>query len=127
MAIPNSTKSAIKSATTGLIRFNTSTASPAVELFRDACRELPRVLTIFDIDIPIPVVRQRIAGMIRENAWVKDERTIKMLVTKGYLELEEACLQYKTKHQLLNKIDPTSMRKHQESDDFLDNFLKGTL
>ena len=85
------------------------------------------VLTIFDIDIPIPVVRQRIAGMIRENAWVKDERTIKMLVTKGYLELEEACLQYKTKHQLLNKIDPTSMRKHQESDDFLDNFLKGTL
>lgn len=127
MAIPNSLKSGGKSALTGLIRFQVGQASPSVQLFRDTCRELPRIMTIFDVDIPMPVVRHRIANMIRENAWVKDDRTIKMLVSKGYLELEEACLQYKTKHQLLNKIDPTSMRKHKESEDFLDDFFKGTV
>ena len=126
MAIPNSLKSGTKSTMAGLIKFQISKSSLAVQLFLDSCRELPRILTIFDIDIPQPVVRHRIANMIRENQWVKDERTIKMLVSKGYLELEEACLQYKTKHQLLNKIDPTFMRKHKESDDFLDNFFEGT-
>lgn len=125
MAIPNSLKSGGKSALTGLIRFNVGNASPSVQFFRDTCRELPRIMTIFDVDIPMPVLRTRIGNMIRENGWVKDPRTIKMLVSKGYLELEEACLQYKTKHQLLNLIDPTSMRKHAESDDYLDEFFKG--
>ena len=45
-----------------------------------------------------------------------------------YLELEETCLQYKTKHQLLNKIDPVSLRKHEisDEDDELEAFLRGT-
>jgi len=40
------------------------------------------------------------------------------------LELEEACLQYKTKHQLLNALSPTSMRKHAAPVSELEAFLK---
>mmetsp|Transcript_40066 Transcript_40066/g.68195 ORF Transcript_40066/g.68195 Transcript_40066/m.68195 type:complete len:85 (+) Transcript_40066:50-304(+) len=69
--------------------------------------------------------RQRIGVMIRENQHVKDDRVIKMLVSKGYLELEEACLQYKTKHQLLNKLDPITLRKYEVSSDPLEAFLRG--
>lgn len=49
-------------------------------------------------------------------------------VTSRYMELEETCLQYKTKHQLLNKLDPVSLRKHEipDEDDEIAAFLKGT-
>jgi len=44
------------------------------------------------------------------------------------MELEETCLQYKTKHQLLNKLDPVSLRKHEmpDEDDEIAAFLRGT-
>ena len=93
-----------KSAMTGLIRFSVSNVKPSVKLFRDVCKEIPRVMTIFDLDLPVPEVhhfincesmrhlclfiiqvRTRIAGMIRKNAFVQDERVIKMLVSKGYV------------------------------------------
>ena len=47
---------------TGLIRFNIATTKPQIKLFRDICKELPRIMTIFEIDIPIVEVgsRQRI-------------------------------------------------------------------
>lgn len=102
------------SPTTGLIKFAISQQSPTVKFFRDVCKELPRIATMFDIDLPVPVIRSRIGDMIRKNAFVKDERVVKALVSKGYLDLEEACLQYKTRHQLLNLIDPKKMRKHED-------------
>jgi len=112
------------SPTTGLIRFAICKQTPTVKLFRDVCKEIPRISTIFDLDIPTPVIRSRIAKLIRKNAHVKDERVVKALVSKGYLDLEEACLQYKTRHQLLNLIDPTSMRKHAEVSDE-EKFIRG--
>lgn len=42
---------------TGLIRFNIANTKPQIKLFRDCCRELPRIMTIFDLDIPIVDVR----------------------------------------------------------------------
>jgi hypothetical protein len=41
----------------------------------------------------------------------------------SYLELEEAMLQYKTRHDFLNKIDPTTILEEPEND--LQAFLKG--
>eukprot|EP00616_Rhizochromulina_sp_CCMP1243_P001861 CAMPEP_0118963118 /NCGR_PEP_ID=MMETSP1173-20130426/1168_1 /TAXON_ID=1034831 /ORGANISM="Rhizochromulina marina cf, Strain CCMP1243" /LENGTH=110 /DNA_ID=CAMNT_0006911433 /DNA_START=24 /DNA_END=356 /DNA_ORIENTATION=+ len=89
-----------------LRQFAIAETKPAVKLFRDIAREIPRVLTIFDIDLPADVVRGRVAGIIRQNSHVKDDRVVRALVNRGYLELEETCLQHKTRHQLLNKIDP---------------------
>ena len=106
---------------TGLIRFSVSNQKPTVKLFRDICKELPRVMTIFDLDLPekqvlqysrakkdtdavqntsapydrqspTPAdvfphflqVRSHIASKFRANGFVKDERVVKMLVSKGY-------------------------------------------
>ena len=46
-------------------------------------------------------------------------------ITYRYLELEETCLQYKTKHQLLNKIDPTYVRKRALKEAEEARFLSG--
>jgi NADH dehydrogenase (ubiquinone) 1 alpha subcomplex subunit 6 len=62
---------------------------------------MPRVLTIYDIDIPIPKARQVIRGMMEENAYVRDPRVIEMLIEKGYMELEETLLHYKQRPHLM--------------------------
>uniref|UniRef100_A0A7S2GK57 NADH dehydrogenase [ubiquinone] 1 alpha subcomplex subunit 6 n=1 Tax=Octactis speculum TaxID=3111310 RepID=A0A7S2GK57_9STRA len=93
----------------------------SIKLFRDIAKEVPRCLQIFDIDIPPKVIRSRIADMIRKNGHVEDNRVVAMLVQKGYLELEETCLQYKTRHQLLQKIDPPPL---DVKDDFVTQMMK---
>lgn len=67
-------------------------------------REIPRVLTIYDIDVPIAEARQCIREKFRDNAHVKDERVIDMLVEKGYMDLEEALLQFKQRPHLLSML-----------------------
>jgi NADH dehydrogenase (ubiquinone) 1 alpha subcomplex subunit 6 len=74
--------------------------SPA-RLYRSIIKEMPRVLTIYDIDIPIPKARQVIRGMMEENAYVRDPRVIEMLIEKGYMELEETLLHYKQRPHLM--------------------------
>ena len=49
---------------TGLIKFSVSNTKPQVKLFRDICKELPRVLTIFDLDLDekqVPAASQHTA------------------------------------------------------------------
>jgi hypothetical protein len=48
-----------KSAQTGLVKFSISNTNPSVQLFRDMIRELPKLFTIYDISVPLPVVRER--------------------------------------------------------------------
>eukprot|EP00615_Pteridomonas_danica_P013508 CAMPEP_0114360778 /NCGR_PEP_ID=MMETSP0101-20121206/24122_1 /TAXON_ID=38822 ORGANISM="Pteridomonas danica, Strain PT" /NCGR_SAMPLE_ID=MMETSP0101 /ASSEMBLY_ACC=CAM_ASM_000211 /LENGTH=132 /DNA_ID=CAMNT_0001505191 /DNA_START=27 /DNA_END=425 /DNA_ORIENTATION=+ len=114
-----------KSSQTGLVKFAIANDNPSIQLFRDWIRELPRLFKIYDVDMPIPEGRRRIANFIREHKDVKDERVIRMLVSKGYLDLEEGLLQYKTRHDFLNKLDPTSILVEPESD--LERFLKGNI
>lgn len=64
-------------------------------------RELPRVLTIYDIDMPIPEARQVIRGYMEENAYIRDPRVQSMLIEKGYMELEETLLHYKQRPHLM--------------------------
>lgn len=76
-------------------------ANPVPTLYRSIAKELPRVLTLYDIDIPIPEARAGIRSLFQENAQVKDTRVLDMLVEKGYMELEETLLHYKQRPHLL--------------------------
>jgi NADH dehydrogenase (ubiquinone) 1 alpha subcomplex subunit 6 len=76
-------------------------AHPTPTLYRAIAKELPRVLTIYDIDIPIPEARAGIRSLFEANANVKDSRVLDMLVEKGYMELEETLLHYKQRPHLL--------------------------
>ncbi|KAL3804340.1 hypothetical protein HJC23_011268 [Cyclotella cryptica] len=76
-------------------------ANPVPTLYRAIAKELPRVLTIYDIDLPVPEARAGIRALFQGNAHIKDERVVDMLVEKGYMELEETLLHYKQKSHLL--------------------------
>jgi NADH dehydrogenase (ubiquinone) 1 alpha subcomplex subunit 6 len=75
--------------------------NPVPTLYRAIAKELPRVLTIYDIDIPAPEARAGIRSLFQQNAQVKDTRVLDMLVEKGYMELEETLLHHKQRPHLL--------------------------
>mmetsp|Transcript_14417 Transcript_14417/g.15083 ORF Transcript_14417/g.15083 Transcript_14417/m.15083 type:complete len:124 (-) Transcript_14417:70-441(-) len=83
-----------------------STSRSVVDLYRIMIRELPRVMAIYDVDIPL---KEAIAGVqyhFRKNGDLKDTRVISFLVSKGYMELEETLLQWKQKTHLLERLQP---------------------
>mmetsp|Transcript_10764 Transcript_10764/g.15742 ORF Transcript_10764/g.15742 Transcript_10764/m.15742 type:complete len:123 (-) Transcript_10764:352-720(-) len=74
---------------------------PVGRLYRSIMKEVPKVLTIYDIDIPIPEARATIRNQFRKNAAVKDSRVVEMLVERGYMELEDTLLQWKQRPHLI--------------------------
>jgi len=79
----------------------TASANPVARLYRSVLKEIPRVLTIYDIDIPIPEAGDVIRKQFTNSANVKDQRVIDMLIEKGYMNLEETLLQHKQRSHLL--------------------------
>mmetsp|Transcript_10612 Transcript_10612/g.15903 ORF Transcript_10612/g.15903 Transcript_10612/m.15903 type:complete len:126 (+) Transcript_10612:60-437(+) len=75
--------------------------APIMDLYRSICREIPRVLTIYDVDIDPALARRKVNLLFRKHADVKDDDVIQILVSKGYMELEETVLQYKQKTHLM--------------------------
>jgi NADH dehydrogenase (ubiquinone) 1 alpha subcomplex subunit 6 len=67
-------------------------------------RELPRVLTIYDIDLPELQARKEIRSKFQEYSKIKDQRVVDMLVEKGYMDLEEALLQHTQRSHLLRSL-----------------------
>ena len=88
-------------------------------------RELPRVLTIYDIDIPIPEARNSIRSKFEQYSKIKDARVIDMLIEKGYMDLEESLLQHTQRSHLLRNLSGNvemvgSMRKRIGRDSTID-------
>ena len=75
--------------------------NPVPVLYRAIAKELPRVLTIYDIDIPVHEARAGIRSLFQANQHIRDTRVLDMLVEKGYMELEETLLHYKQRPHLL--------------------------
>ena len=64
------------------------------------CRELSRVLVMYDLDMELPEARQAIRSHFDRYAHIKDERVVSMLVAKGYIDLEETLLQHKQRSHM---------------------------
>lgn len=45
-----------KSNQTGLVKFAVSNTNPSVQLYRDMVREVPKIFTIYDINLPLKEV-----------------------------------------------------------------------
>ncbi|GAX25299.1 NADH dehydrogenase (ubiquinone) 1 alpha subcomplex subunit 6 [Fistulifera solaris] len=75
-------------------------------LYRSIIREVPRVMTIYDIvHVGEKEVKQAIRQHFYRNAHVKDERIIDMLLERGYMDLEDTLLQHKQKNHLMLLIE----------------------
>mmetsp|Transcript_27417 Transcript_27417/g.46341 ORF Transcript_27417/g.46341 Transcript_27417/m.46341 type:complete len:122 (+) Transcript_27417:70-435(+) len=92
----------------------TQANASTVTLYRSTLRELPRVMSIYDIDIPMKDARAAVEFHFRQNAHLKDPRVINILIGKGYIELEETLLQWKQKTHLMARLEPYGMKKEEE-------------
>ncbi|GLD91871.1 hypothetical protein PINS_up000404 [Pythium insidiosum] len=80
-------------------------SSPAVTLYRYITKQVPRVLTLYDISMEPAEARLAIQALFRKNADVKDPRVVDMLIKKANMELEETLMQWKQKVHLLTLLE----------------------
>ena len=68
-------------------------------------RELPRVLMIYDIDMPVEKAKKTIRDRFYDNKDIKDHRVQEMLIETGYFQLETSMLQHKQKNHLMHFLE----------------------
>lgn len=67
--------------------------------------EMPRILMIYDIDMPLKDAKASIRAKFYEQKDIKDPRVAEMLVEKGYMSLETTMLQHKQKAHLMHFLE----------------------
>ena len=84
---------------------NSGARAMAVQLFRRVSREIPRLITIYDLPHSAQHIRAGVAARFRHFADIKDDRVVGMLVSKGEMELEESLMQWKQKTHVVRLIE----------------------
>mmetsp|Transcript_11673 Transcript_11673/g.15234 ORF Transcript_11673/g.15234 Transcript_11673/m.15234 type:complete len:127 (-) Transcript_11673:8-388(-) len=80
-------------------------SSPAIGLYRSILKELPRVITIYDLDVSVLDARSTLRKQFDKNSQIEDEAVQTMLIEKGYMELEETLLMWKQKAQIMRLFE----------------------
>jgi NADH dehydrogenase (ubiquinone) 1 alpha subcomplex subunit 6 len=64
------------------------------------------VMHIYDLDYKgVDEIKRNVRQLFLNNAHIKDERVIDMLVEKGYMDFEDTLLQHKQKTHLLYLLE----------------------
>ena len=86
-------------------RLQTHLFSPLKIVLYFPNRELPRVLMIYDIDMPLENAKSSIRSRFYDSKDIKDPRVVEMLVETGYFQLETSMLQHKQKNHLMHFLE----------------------
>eukprot|EP00515_Schizochytrium_aggregatum_P013022 CAMPEP_0202088404 /NCGR_PEP_ID=MMETSP0964-20121228/38512_1 /ASSEMBLY_ACC=CAM_ASM_000500 /TAXON_ID=4773 /ORGANISM="Schizochytrium aggregatum, Strain ATCC28209" /LENGTH=116 /DNA_ID=CAMNT_0048656421 /DNA_START=99 /DNA_END=449 /DNA_ORIENTATION=- len=71
-----------------------------VDLYRRSLREIPRVLSVFDMEMPERELRLRVRDLFRKHDHIEDPRVVEFLLHRGELDLEETVEVWKQKSHL---------------------------
>lgn len=123
MAAPWRGASAIKPLVSNPVNLNEARRS-ALKLYRDICKEVPHLTNLFDLPLSHHETRRRVAVMFRKNEQLQDPRTVNLMVSRGYMELEECLAQFKQKPHIEQILDDNKS-VHPEESDFLEDFFSG--
>jgi len=85
------------------------------QLYRSIVKELPRVMIIYDVDMPLKTAKSAISYHFRKHNHLKDGRVIGLLLAKGYMELEETLMQWKQKTHLLRILEPIELERQRRA------------
>ncbi|KAH7536719.1 hypothetical protein FEM48_Zijuj03G0016100 [Ziziphus jujuba var. spinosa] len=103
--------------------------SRVFDFFREACRSIPSVIDMYNLDDVVTVSRLRstIASEIRKNSHVTDPKVIDMLLFKGTEELNNVLEHAKQRHHLIGQYVVGRQGLIQDigtKDQGISNFLK---
>ena len=105
----------------------------AVRLYRRIAREIPRLVTVYDLPHTPRQIRAGVANRFRCFADINDAQVVNLLVSKAEMELEESLMQWKQKTHVVRLIDSFASPGTGNSQDwptegrgFLQNFHFGS-
>ncbi|TPX34833.1 hypothetical protein SmJEL517_g02576 [Synchytrium microbalum] len=94
----------------------------ALELYREWIRAVPDVVEFYQLDLPQPVIRNRIRAEFEKHRFVRDPSTIDILLFKGRTELEETMNMWKQKTHVLRFFDGTEKNSDRKPVGYLEKF-----
>ncbi|KAK9085037.1 hypothetical protein Sjap_025448 [Stephania japonica] len=100
-----------------------------LEFFRKACRSIPTIMQIHNLEDVVTVSRLRstISSEIRKQAHITNPKVIDMLLFKGFEELNNILEQAKQRHHLIGQYvigREGLVRDHCTKDQGISDFLK---
>ena len=104
-----------------------NTRAHTLDLYRRICREIPRTIAIYDLDMTEAQVRRGVRSLFDEHREARDPRLVRILLEKAELEFHETVEQWKQKshlHRLLGHDDNPEvvLPQHQGESQFLRDF-----
>mmetsp|Transcript_17802 Transcript_17802/g.28819 ORF Transcript_17802/g.28819 Transcript_17802/m.28819 type:complete len:118 (+) Transcript_17802:82-435(+) len=100
-----------------------------VDLYKRCIQEIPRIITIFDLDHTEKQLRHDVRRLFNKNQGVTDPRVIDRLIWEGESHLEETVHVWKQKTHLLRllgydkEVEPV-LKQYQDESPFLKNFYE---
>ncbi|KAJ1977662.1 ndufa6 NADH-ubiquinone oxidoreductase subunit [Dimargaris xerosporica] len=72
------------------------------EQYRNWQRSVPTIVQMYQLSMPMAVVRSKIREEFEKNRYVSDLKTVDVLLAKGQMEYQETLNAWKQQSQLLN-------------------------
>ena len=99
----------------------------AVLLYKAAVKQLPKILSTYQMNIPLPEAKKLIRDKFYANADVRDPRVAEILVYRGAMELDEIVNQFPHEDQLRSYFDGEPVRERDkfmaQKPDYLEQLL----
>jgi len=98
-----------------------------VDLYRRILREIPRVITVFDMDLTEKELRKKVREQFKVHDGITDPRAIDRLLLRAELDLEETVNVWKQKAHVYRLLgmdeEPNAVvQEHQGESEFLRKF-----
>ncbi|GAO45882.1 NADH dehydrogenase, alpha subcomplex, subunit 6 [Saitoella complicata NRRL Y-17804] len=97
----------------------------ALKLYRSWQREAPEIVSLYQLDLPLSVVRSKIRAEFEKHRFVQDLPVIDMLLFKGHSEYQETANFWKQKTHVMRYFMEEESPARRLPDTFLGRFLEG--
>lgn len=97
-------------------------------LYRQFVRWAPKFVEMYEINVPVAMVRTTLRSEFERNRYVEDLSVRNVLLARGHMEFQETVNFWKQVPHVLKYFDEFSKTQVAEKpDDFVRKFIKGTL
>lgn len=97
-----------------------------ISLYRRFIRRAPNFVEMYEMDIPVAIVRTKLREQFERHRFVEDMRVRNVLLAKGHNEFQETVNFWKQGGHVLKYFDDyLSTKIEKKPDNFVRRFIKG--